>query len=183
MMTFQIFPRFVEFVLLFGTKKFENEIGPPQLRFRKLTTRGDSSCSRRYIGFGMNVFPDFWHLFMICAECAYALRYVELNHRTPNNPWSIRQCAVYNKYKAATQSSTWVLISASSVALENLDRYIKAAKTVYCLDPFEIHLILLDTALANWRLYLISITEKISDMVSFDKFPSRPVSELMCDVV
>ena len=109
---------------------------------------------------------SFWFSFLIYTECAYALRYVELNHRTPNNPWSIRQCAVYNKYKADKQSSSWVLISASSNALRNLDRYIKGAKNIYSLNPFEIHLILLDSALANWRLYMINITENISKQVS-----------------
>ena len=48
---FEIFPRFREFVLLFGAKHGENEIGPPHMRFRRLVPFGSSSqgcCS----GFG-----------------------------------------------------------------------------------------------------------------------------------
>ena len=36
MLHFQILPQFWEYVLLFGAKFCENEISPPQLRFRRL---------------------------------------------------------------------------------------------------------------------------------------------------
>ena len=36
---FGVFPRFKEFALLFGWKHEETEVGHPQLRFRKLTSR------------------------------------------------------------------------------------------------------------------------------------------------
>jgi hypothetical protein len=80
---------------------------------------------------------------------------------------------VYHKYKADEQSSTWVLISASTSAQLYLDRYIKSAGTenISTLNPFEIHLILLDTALSNWRLYVISITEKMSEQVGSGHYP------------
>lgn len=52
METFHIFPRFKEFVLLFGAKQAENEIGPPQMRFRKLAKTLDSSPNRLCVGFG-----------------------------------------------------------------------------------------------------------------------------------
>ena len=58
--TFNIFPRFKEFVLLFGAKRFENEIGPPQIRYRKLTKRLDGSPLRnRCFGFGKTFPPVF----------------------------------------------------------------------------------------------------------------------------
>lgn len=51
--TFRIFPRFKEFVLLFGAKRFENEVGPPQMRFRKLEKRSNGSIpARGCFGFG-----------------------------------------------------------------------------------------------------------------------------------
>lgn len=48
----RIFPRFREFVLLFGAKRRENEIGPPRMRFRPLFANTAEPVQRRYAGFG-----------------------------------------------------------------------------------------------------------------------------------
>ena len=53
MSQFVIFPRFKEFVLLFGAKHGENDIGPPQLRFRKLPARREKQVCRLSAGFGI----------------------------------------------------------------------------------------------------------------------------------
>ena len=55
MSEFVVLPRFREFVLLFGAKHGENEIGPPQLRFRRLLgCSGSGDVSRpTYAGFGI----------------------------------------------------------------------------------------------------------------------------------
>ena len=53
MSEFKIFPRFREFVLLFGAKHGENEIGPPQLRFRRLTEGGSCALDQVNTGFGI----------------------------------------------------------------------------------------------------------------------------------
>ena len=55
MSEFEIFPRFRDFVLLFGTKLDENEVGPPPMRFRRLSATGSTdsgSVNHRYAGFG-----------------------------------------------------------------------------------------------------------------------------------
>ncbi len=55
MSEFEIFPRFREFVLLFGLRLDENEIGPPRMRFRRRTTSGPPPAGvthRQYAGFG-----------------------------------------------------------------------------------------------------------------------------------
>ena len=102
---------------------------------------------------------------LIKTECAYALRYVELNHRDTDAPWSVRQTAVYHKYKMDKRSSTWVTISISERAERCLDRYIKSSQHLAIENPFDVHLILLDTALANWRPYIVSLTERITKQV------------------
>lgn len=51
MLHFDIFPRFREFVLLFGAKHGENEIGPPHMRFRMLVAH-DTFLEGRCAGFG-----------------------------------------------------------------------------------------------------------------------------------
>ena len=49
---FRIFPRFKEFVLLFGSKSGDNEIGVPQLRFRHLLVPAAKPLEQDCAGFG-----------------------------------------------------------------------------------------------------------------------------------
>lgn len=51
MQEFDIFPRFRDFVLLFGAKHGENEIGPPRMQFRRLIAH-NSFVQGRCSGFG-----------------------------------------------------------------------------------------------------------------------------------
>lgn len=108
-------------------------------------------------------------------EIAYGIRYAELNNRSVEDPWSIRQTAIYHKFKANDRSSSWVMIAASKRTETSLDRYIKSCKDIAQLDPFEIHLIVLDTALANWRPYIVGLTEKVTQQV-------RPISTTLSSV-
>ena len=53
MSEFHVLPRFKEFVLLFGAKYGENELEPPQLRFRRLQPRATGPEIDQYSpGFG-----------------------------------------------------------------------------------------------------------------------------------
>jgi hypothetical protein len=98
-------------------------------------------------------------------ECAYVLRFVELNDRNPESPWSIRQTAVYQKYLAANQSSTWLLVAVSVRLEERLNSFIQRAGSLAALNPFEIHLLLLDTAIANWRPYMVYLYAETNKQV------------------
>lgn len=100
------------------------------------------------------------------TECAYALRYVELNNRNTQKPWSLRQTAVYHRYDAKDDVSTWVMISASQKMETCMDRYVKSLRSVSAPNPFNVHVLLFDTALANWRPFIISLTQKINKQVS-----------------
>ena len=51
----RIFPRFKDFILLFGSKREDYEIGVPQLRFRRRFERIFGSQEPRYDGFGTNL--------------------------------------------------------------------------------------------------------------------------------
>ncbi|MCJ1250174.1 hypothetical protein MMC30_007400 [Trapelia coarctata] len=143
---FRIYPRFVEFILLFGARSTEYEIRPPQLHFRQIEGDCGKLAQETCAGF----------------ECAYGLRYVELNHRQTTEPWSIRQTVVYHKFITETQSSTWLMIAPSESTQLQWDRYLKSFRDISKTNPFEFHVILLDTALANWRPYVISLTQRIT---------------------
>lgn len=162
---FKVFPRFREFVLLFGAKHGESEIGPPQLRFRRIVDSAGGAGHQDYAGFGTDSHSSLRLDPLTYLEIAYGLRYAELNNRTSTEPWSIRQTAIYHRFRANEMASTWVMVSASRRAERCIDRYVKGCVDLAPLNPFEIHLILLDTVLANWRPYLISLTDRIRQLV------------------
>lgn len=169
MLHFQVLPQFWEYVLLFGAKFCEDEMSPPQLRFRRLAADKTELRTRCSAGF----------------ECAYGLRYAELNKRGGNRPWSIRQTAIYHKYTAVDKSSSWVMIAASQRTRASLDLYIGNAGSridLASLNPFEIHALVLDSALTNWRSYIIALTEQIthqSDEVLVASVDGKDPSQLL----
>ena len=95
----------------------------------------------------------------------YALRYVELNNRKTQKPWSLRQTAVYHRYDAKDDASTWVIISASQKMETCLDRYMKSLRTFGAQNSFSVHVHLFETALANWRPFIIGLTQRINKQV------------------
>ncbi|KAH8749439.1 hypothetical protein BGZ57DRAFT_861392 [Hyaloscypha finlandica] len=144
----QIFERFKEFVMSFGWKKREHDIGPPLCRFEADET---GPRTRSPSNFGN-------------YECAYGLRYVEKNgYGDKKEPWSVRQTAIYQKYKDGME--TWVFISASkqaeTKAIEYIDRF--GINRSSSTTPFDLHLILLEVALANWRWYIKSLVERTTE--------------------
>ncbi|KAH7359966.1 hypothetical protein BKA66DRAFT_573713 [Pyrenochaeta sp. MPI-SDFR-AT-0127] len=140
-----VFPRFNEYLIGFGNKGSDSEVGPPPLKFRPLYT----ARSNLYRGF----------------ECSYILRYVEFTNRSEKrNPWSLRQFAIYHRYKPSEQSrcSTWILVGASQRTELRLDRYTRSIEDLIQANPFELHVIFLDTAIASWRPYLVHLTQLVT---------------------
>lgn len=102
---------------------------------------------------------------LIFSECAYGLRYVDLKNRDGGNSWSMRQTVIYHKYLATNKSSTWVMVSPSTKTETCLDQYTRTCGDLTLLNPFEIHLLVLDTLLANWRPYIVDLTARITEQV------------------
>jgi len=134
-------PQFRDYVLYMGEREREVEIVPPKLRWRMIPT---PSIQEGH--------PTF--------ECMYGLRFVELNGRggasQPTSRWSFRQTAVYCNFGPIPQDSTWIFVTPSQLAQERLDGYASCTYETSA-NPFEIHLLLLDTAMANWRHYLVDL--------------------------
>ncbi|KAF2797930.1 hypothetical protein K505DRAFT_126262 [Melanomma pulvis-pyrius CBS 109.77] len=140
-----VFPRFNEYIIGFGLKNSESEIGPPPLKFRPLC----NSNSNSYQGF----------------ECSYILRYVEFTNRSGGkDPWSLRQFAIYHRFKPKSdhRCSTWILVGASQRTEVRLDHYTRSIDDLTGTNPFELHVIFLDTAIASWRPYLVDLTQKVT---------------------
>ena len=95
---------------------------------------------------------------------AYGLRFVELNQRSEKHPWSLRQSAVYQKYYL-DGNSTRILINPSIAAFRGLQSYYQSNPNIQQTDPLEVHALLIDSSLSNWRAYMIWLAEQTDAQV------------------
>ena len=161
------FPRFHEYVTGFGRKSNETEVGPPPLKCRDLFTTHENT----YRGFGKFAQPTSSKSECSClriAECTYILRYIEFTNRGGfKDPWSLRQFGVYHRFKSGVERcSTWILVGASQRTERRLDQYTRSVDDVITANPFELHVIFLDTVINGWRPYLVDMTKEVSKLVS-----------------
>ena len=77
----------------------------------------------------------------------------------------MRQSAVYQKHVRKPGNSVWIFVSISQVAEARLQDYMVSVDEMSYLNPFDLHLLILDTAIANWRPYLVHIATEISGQV------------------
>jgi hypothetical protein len=101
---------------------------------------------------------------LTCIECSYILRYIEFTNRPGGKfPWSLRQFAVYHRYKpkSGRACSTWILVGTSQRTEKALDDYTRSIEDLSASNPFELHLIFIDTAIASWRPYLVHLTKLV----------------------
>ncbi|KIX08662.1 uncharacterized protein Z518_03319 [Rhinocladiella mackenziei CBS 650.93] len=141
-----VFTQFREYAVLFRFRIGDHDLGPPNMRFRRLIDhRGEISL----LGF----------------ECSYVLRVVELNHRNNREePWSARQFAIYNKYNACSRTSTWIFIALTKDTEARLQEYLADANTWGLFNPFELHSLLSDTVLANWGPYFEWLATRAAEL-------------------
>lgn len=57
------------------------------------------------------------------------------------------------------------MIAASRRTEICLDRYVRSCADIADVNAFELHVIVLDTALGNWRPYVIYLTERVAKQV------------------
>ena len=83
-----------------------------------------------------------------------------------NKPWRLQQTAVYHRYKLDDGSLSWVAVSASSSTESAIDHCSKSAGDLTAPFPFDIHLLIVEKALSNWRPCIVHLTEEITEQVS-----------------
>ncbi|KAI4163923.1 MAG: hypothetical protein LQ342_002420 [Letrouitia transgressa] len=102
---------------------------------------------------------------------SYQFRYVEENHRSEIQPWSIRQTGIYHHHSASENFDFFIVLNPypldecafggqlldltrSHVAIESLLRH-----------PYRLHALAFAAYLDNWRWYFRHLGEKFSKMV------------------
>ncbi|KIW17263.1 hypothetical protein PV08_04454 [Exophiala spinifera] len=130
------------FIMFFGAREREVEISPPPLAFTPLSIPGFP--------------PDRGH------QCTYGLRFVERNrhHHTssPSKAWSLRQCAVSCRYGGKERGASWAFVTISADMQQRLDAAALAGNFRHKPDPFEVHQLLVDSAITSWRQYLLDLS-------------------------
>lgn len=159
-----VFPRFTEYVTGLCAKMVDAEVGPPPLKFRPLRSAHDDM----YRGFGTQRSSLLQIIYSYRLECCYILRFVELTQRERGRkPWSLRQFAVYHRYKSAQNSpcSTWILAGMPQCTKGLVEGYTRNVRDLTEANPFELHMIFLDKCIANWRPYLAHLTQLVHEQV------------------
>jgi hypothetical protein len=143
-----ISPQLQDYLIFYGKRVREVEIAPPVLKFRSLLGGGNGSHNLDH-------------------ECIYALRFFELNGRgsveEPTTQWSLRQSAIYCRSRPSVEETIWLFTTISPTLQRRLDAYITGSHGPDLANSFEIHLIILQTAISNWRFFLIALSAEIDE--------------------
>jgi Mg2+ and Co2+ transporter CorA len=138
----RISPRLKSFILYLGARDREVEITLPALRFIRLSS--DEEASQRG------------------HECLYGLRFVERNGRNdtekPSRGWSLRQSAIFCRYTLGDDGVSWLFITISQHMQHRLNSIVADSGSLSDFDPFEIHFLLIDSAISSWRHYLVDLS-------------------------
>ena len=156
----RISPRLKSFVMYFGGREREVEISPPALRFRRLSS--DEEASQRG------------------HECIYGLRFMERNGRSntekPSRAWSLRQSAIFCRYAPGKDGASWLFITISERMQQRLNSIVTDSVSFNDFDPFEVHFLLIDSAISSWRQYLVDLSAE-TDAQSAQLLGTSPSDE------
>jgi hypothetical protein len=102
------------------------------------------------------------------AEFCYNLRYMDLNGRDRGDPWSLRQCGVYQQICLTTRCSYWILLQVSSRMRAKLDQALRSKlhkNDNLGIDPMVPHIIFISAMAANWQDYLEYLHSQLAVLV------------------
>jgi hypothetical protein len=189
--TYNILPRFLKCILTFGRKNEENEFEFPGFAARQ-SREFHSSGSCREESRGMFYHSKHTAKFSIVnrysgsAEAAYMLRRVEQHGRTlveGQSPWSIRQTAVYHRYRYVTDApkefqprprSMFVLVAASPNVEMQLSQCLNPdALGFFEATPCSVQRLLVADSLKGWMDYMAWLECQLKEQVRNGSWPSE----------
>jgi hypothetical protein len=151
-----VHPGFLDFLSCFGAKRDEKD----EDMFGGYVSRFWSNSSDSP-GYGLSLlFKNGRNSAYMSAEFFYNLRYVEESARA-TYPWSVRRMGVYQKYNSLTNSSVWIVIRPTPVALTLTNNFFLSQQL-----PLAMHLWLMSSTIGKWRSYLKHWDNEIREKVS-----------------
>ena len=160
---FQTPSDFVDFLLPFGRQGVAQDFHHTAFRQRtRLSERQRGLCIRELGWSGR----DLW----IC----YNLKCVESTGSIHRPTWSIRHFAVSHTFDVEEIRQNWIMIKADQLLQKRLttatgDRGLSDLRSFVSIDrafaaSLEIHLLLSDLAVENWRWYINHLDEEFQDL-------------------
>ncbi len=99
------------------------------------------------------------------TEFCFSIKYPELHGRDAEEPWVMRQLLVHQRCDFQSKSSTWIFLQCPL----HLQRTLADAGSRVALSedpkPLELHMIILNYTLKNWRDYINHLETVIEDLV------------------
>ena len=106
------------------------------------------------------------------AEFYYTVRHFE-EHGRPElqDPWSLRQMAVYQRYYFSVKRSVWIMIqpfqSCQSKLWNDSYRFFRISDDDMAIpNPMSLHVQILCLTTSNWQWYFDTVRRKLSQFVS-----------------
>ena len=94
-------------------------------------------------------------------------------HERPSleDPWSIRQTAVYHKLRLGDQTSTWLFVQLAKPVRELIEERMSTDDDVTpdaaSFHAIKVHTLLLTKSQHNWKAYIKYLTECEAKLVGF----------------
>jgi len=161
---YQVFPKYFHSVFQFRERHCESEeyfCGGCYRHVREDERKNSMIFGTLKVNGCRSSIPD------CTAEISYNIRHFEKHGRELADPWSSRQCSVYQNYFHRSNASIWILIQTPNGTKCNLERLNKEGKGSSPADhPMAIHLFLLLSCEKNWGPYIGYLGDELSLMVS-----------------
>jgi hypothetical protein len=160
MSTFEVSPRFREFVTCFGFKRKEYDYTPPSCKVRHISQQPWDQDN--IVGAALDAKTQGSGF-----ECMYGFRYAvdKGTEETWRNRWSVRQTAVYQKYDSTIDKVVWICVGASKETEKYITEHSISHNRLGIADLFLIHAFIIGTSLASWRSYILYLSESIQKIV------------------
>jgi hypothetical protein len=78
----------------------------------------------------------------------------------------MRQSLIYHQLGLSSEVSRWLFIAPSKTVRMQVSEYADMPKNGSRGDPFALHLLIVNIAVATWRRYLIYLAEEVQKQVT-----------------
>jgi hypothetical protein len=91
---------------------------------------------------------------------------VELNGRGGEDPWSLRQCGIYQQIDLITRRSKWIILQRSGTIRSKLEETLRTqsdkTEAIHAIVP---HIIFVSIMAANWQSYVEYLNMQLAALV------------------
>lgn len=94
---------------------------------------------------------------------------MDRNGRDRGDPWSLRQCGIYQQICLTTRRSSWIMLQISESIRAHINQILQRGShenECSSIDPMIFHVVFISAMAANWQEYLEHLQSQIAILVS-----------------